>query len=126
MSKDTVISATSFATCPVRDVLDRVGDKWSLLILLNLESGECRFNELRRRIGDISQRVLTETLRAMERDGYLTRTVYPVSPPKVGYGLTEQGRSVLTPVRGLLCWAKAHHDAIRAKRATFDAMADTR
>jgi DNA-binding HxlR family transcriptional regulator len=123
MPKDTVISAAFFATCPVRDVLDRVGDKWSLLILLNLEGGECRFNELRRRIGDISQRVLTETLRAMERDGYLTRTVYPVSPPKVGYGLTAQGRSVLLPVRGLLGWAKEHHDAIRAKRSVFDGRA---
>ncbi len=123
MSKNTVVSADVFAACPVRDVLDRVGDKWSLLILLNLEGGECRFNELRRRIGDISQRVLTETLRAMERDGYLTRTVYPVSPPKVGYGLTEQGRSVLLPVRGLLGWAKEHHDAIREKRSEFDGRA---
>ena len=77
MEKVTAPAAGDASTCPVRQVLDRVGDKWSLLVLLNLAEGELRFNQLRRAIGDISQRVLTETLRSLERDGYLTRTVHP-------------------------------------------------
>jgi len=85
------LTAKDFENCPIRGVLDRVGDKWSVLVLLSLERGERRFNELRRGIGDISQRVLTETLRDLERDGYLTRTVHPVRPPMVCYELTRRG-----------------------------------
>jgi DNA-binding HxlR family transcriptional regulator len=104
----------------VRDVLDRVGDKWSVLVLLNLSDGEHRFNELRRAIGDISQRVLTETLRSLERDGYLTRTVHPVSPPKVSYQLTDRGHSILVSFRTLLTWAKENLEGIQESRASYD------
>jgi DNA-binding HxlR family transcriptional regulator len=120
MGKVTTLSAQDNATCPIRSVLDRVGDKWSLLVQLNLEDGERRFNELRRAIGDISQRMLTEMLRGLERDGYVLRTVHPVSPPMVCYELTERGRSVLVPIRGLLAWAKRSRAAIDASRATYD------
>jgi DNA-binding HxlR family transcriptional regulator len=120
MGKITTLSAQDYATCPIRNVLDRVGDKWSLLILLNLDDGERRFNELRRAIGDISQRMLTETLRGLERDGYVLRTVHPVSPPMVSYDLTERGRSVLVPIRGLLAWAKRCRAAIDTSRAAYD------
>ena len=120
MGKITTLTARDYANCPIRNVLDRVGDKWSLLVLLNLEDGERRFNELRRAIGDISQRMLTETLRGLERDGYLLRTVHPVSPPMVSYELTERGRSVLVPVRGLHAWAKQTRAAIDTSRAAYD------
>ena len=120
MGKVTTLSAQDYATCPIRNVLDRVGDKWSLLVLLNLKDGERRFNELRRAIGDISQRMLTETLRGLERDGYVLRTVHPVSPPMVSYELTERGRSVLVPIRGLLAWAERCRTDIDASRATYD------
>ena len=124
MEKVTTLSAQDYATCPIRNVLDRVGDKWSLLVLLNLEDGVRRFNELRRAIGDISQRMLTETLRGLERDGYVLRTVHPVSPPMVSYALTERGRSVLVPIRGLLAWAKKTRAAIDMSRAAYDRQAN--
>ncbi len=114
------LGAQNFADCPVRGVLDRVGDKWSVLVLLSLREGARRFNELRRGIGDISQRVLTETLRDLERDGYLTRTVHPVSPPMVSYQLTARGRSIMGPFHTLLAWAKANHVSIRESRAHYD------
>lgn len=120
MGKVTAPTAHDFANCPVRTVLDRVGDKWSLLVLLSLSDGERRFNELRRGIGDISQRVLTETLRDLERDSYLTRTVHPASPPMVSYQLTERGHSILTPFRTLLAWAKENHAGILESRASYD------
>jgi DNA-binding HxlR family transcriptional regulator len=120
MEKVTAPAAGDASTCPVRQVLDRVGDKWSLLVLLNLAEGELRFNQLRRAIGDISQRVLTETLRSLERDGYLTRTVHPVSPPMVSYQLTDRGHSILGPFRTLVMWAKENLDGIRASRASYD------
>lgn len=120
MGKVTALGAQDFANCPVRGVLDRVGDKWSVLVLLSLRDGERRFNELRRGIGDISQRVLTETLRDLERDGYLTRTVHPVSPPRVSYQLTERGHSILDPFHTLLAWAKENHASIRESRASYD------
>lgn len=120
MGKVTALGAQDFANCPVRGVLDRVGDKWSVLVLLSLRDGERRFNELRRGIGDISQRVLTETLRDLERDGYLTRTVHPVSPPMVSYQLTKRGHSILAPFGTLLVWAKANHASIREARARYD------
>jgi len=77
--------------CPIRDVLDRVGDRWSLLALTTLEGGTLRFTALKRAIGDISQRMLAQTLRGLERDGYVTRTVHPTVPPKVEYALTPPG-----------------------------------
>ena len=114
------MTASEFAHCPIRSVLDRIGDKWSVLVLFSLEEGERRFNDLRRQIKDISQRVLTETLRDLERDGYLTRHVNPVSPPRVGYALTKQGASVLVPLRALLNWSRKAEPTVAAARVRYD------
>jgi DNA-binding HxlR family transcriptional regulator len=106
--------------CPVRDVLDRIGDKWSVLLLSEMRHGPIRFSALRRRIPDISQRMLTETLRHLQRDGLATRTVYPTVPPSVEYALTDLGRSLLDPLKGLMDWTEMHHDTIRQARQRFD------
>jgi DNA-binding HxlR family transcriptional regulator len=105
----------------VSTVLARVGDKWSVLVVTRLGEGPVRFNDLRRSIGGISQRMLTLTLRGLERDGLITRTVFPVVPPRVDYELTPLGRSLLAPVSALGEWALTHRDAIEAARACFDA-----
>ncbi|MCB1334361.1 MAG: helix-turn-helix transcriptional regulator [Roseivivax sp.] len=107
--------------CPVRDVLDRVGEKWTLLILIALTGGPQRFSALQRAVGDISKRMLTQTLRQLERDGLVTRTVYPTKPPAVEYALSPLGLSGLPPIAGLIAWAESRHGAIRAARADFDA-----
>lgn len=109
-----------FANCPVRDVLDRVGEKWTLLILIALADEPRRFSALQRLIGDISKRMLTQTLRILERDGLVERTVYPTKPPSVDYRLTDLGRSSLVPLASLISWAGSRHDEIRAARAVFD------
>lgn len=108
------------ANCPVRDVLDRVGDKWSVLILTALAEEPKRFSALNRAVGDISKRMLTQTLRTLQRDGLVDRTVYPTTPPTVDYRLTELGHSVLVPLSALIGWAETRHDEIRAARSTFD------
>ncbi len=108
------------ANCPVRDVLDRLGDTWSVLIILILGDGPRRFNALKRSIGDISQRMLTVTLRTLERDGLIERTVLPTSPPGVEYALTPLGRSLQAPIETLTAWASQNHDAIRVARRSFD------
>ena len=103
--------------CPVRDVLDRVGDKWSLLAILHLGPVETvRFNELRRRINGISQRMLTVTLRSLETDGLVTRTAYAEVPPRVEYHLTPLGQSLLAAVINLGTWATTHAPAIARSR----------
>lgn len=112
------------ANCPVRDVLDRVGDKWSVLILTALAAGPTRFSALNREVGDISKRMLTQTLRTLQRDGLVERTVYPTTPPTVDYRLTALGHSVLEPLSALIAWAEARHDDIRAARAAFDSGED--
>lgn len=112
------------AACPIRDVLDRVGDKWSTLILMALEPGPRRFGVLRREIEDISQRMLTETLRNLQRDGFISRKVFPTSPPQVEYALTDLGQSLLGTLGKLADWSARNHDTIRASRATFDATTD--
>jgi DNA-binding HxlR family transcriptional regulator len=104
----------------VTEILSRVGDKWSIQVVVQLGSGPRRFNELRRIIGDISQRMLTLTLRGLERDGLVTRTVYPTIPPRVEYQLTELGCSLLMTVRALGDWARRHHDEIIEARRRFD------
>jgi DNA-binding HxlR family transcriptional regulator len=104
----------------VHEVLSRVGDKWSVLVVSSLGNGPMRFNELRRALGSISQRMLTLTVRALERDGLLTRTVYPMIPPRVEYELTELGRSLLEPVKALGDWAVQNRPAIQAARQRFD------
>ena len=108
----------------VSDVLDRVGDKWSVLVVVTLGDGPKRFNELRRSIASISQRMLTLTLRGLERDGLVTRTVFPTIPPRVDYKLTELGRSLLQPVTALGDWARENHARILQARVRFDARAE--
>ena len=109
--------------CPMREVLDRVGDSWSLLVIINLKERPVRFNALRRSIEGISQRMLTVTLRSLERDGLVTRTVKPTTPPEVEYALTELGRSIAGPIGALGAWAAENRDRMRAARDAFDANA---
>ena len=106
--------------CPIREVLDRVGDKWSTLIVVRLGKRTHRFNELHREIDGISQRMLTLTLRQLVRDGLVSRTAYATVPPRVDYELTELGRTLLAPVTALHEWAVAHRDDIRQARADHD------
>lgn len=110
-------------TCPVRDVLDRVGDKWSTLLIFVLAERKHRFGELRRAIADISQRMLTQTLRELQEDGLVSRTVLPTTPPSTEYELTELGRSLVEPMTHLLRWAEANHGAIKQARASYVAPA---
>jgi DNA-binding HxlR family transcriptional regulator len=105
----------------VSEVLARVGDKWTVLVVWTLGDGSTRFNELRKALGSISQRMLTLTLRALERDGLVTRTVFPTIPPRVDYELTELGRSLLDPVSELGSWARKNRPAIENARHGFDA-----
>jgi DNA-binding HxlR family transcriptional regulator len=109
--------------CPVRGVLDRIGDKWSTLIIVTLAEGPLRFGQLRRTIPDISQRMLTQTLRDLQRDGLISRHVFPTQPPSVEYRLTEMGRSLLEPLAGLVRWADTHYSAIRGARYEYDQLA---
>src|SRR5712672_3845286 len=105
----------------VSEVLARVGDKWTVLVVGELGAGPKRFNEIRRALGSISQRMLTLTLRGLERDGLVTRTVFPTIPPRVDYELTKLGRSLLKPVNGLGLWARQNRAAIADARRRFDA-----
>ena len=108
-------------SCPaVREVLHRVGDKWSVQIVALLGDGPMRFSELRRSIEGISQRMLTLTLRGLERDGLVTRTVFPEIPPRVDYELTRLGNTLLEPIQGLAEWADRHRTSIQDARARFD------
>ena len=108
----------------VSGVLARVGDKWTVLIVATLGDGSKRFNEIKRTVGGISQRMLTLTLRGLERDGLVTRTVFPTVPPRVDYELTELGHSLWKPVEALGSWARANQDVIAAARQKFDARND--
>ena len=107
----------------VSEVLQRIGDKWTVLVVGELGGGTRRFNEIRRGLGSISQRMLTLTLRGLERDGLVTRTVFPTVPPRVDYELTKLGRSLLDPVNQLGSWARQNQPAIRQAREKFDAVA---
>ena len=104
----------------VSEVLARVGDKWTVLVVSAMGDGPKRFNELRRGLGSISQRMLTLTLRGLERDGLVTRTVFPTIPPRVDYELTRLGRSLLEPVSGLGLWARQNRIAVQEARDRFD------
>src|SRR6476646_1653643 len=108
----------------VSEVLSRVGDKWTVLVVRELGNGPRRFNEIRRALGSISQRMLTLTLRGLERDGLVTRTVFPTIPPRVDYDLTKLGRSLLEPVSGIGLWARQNRAAIQQARLRFDTAAD--
>lgn len=103
-----------------RDILNRVGDKWSVLVVVLLGEGPLRFNEIKRTIAGISQRMLTSTLRGLERDGLVNRTVRPTNPPQVEYALTKLGRTLLDPVRVLAVWAQSHRGEVMKARAAFD------
>jgi DNA-binding HxlR family transcriptional regulator len=109
-------------TCgTISSMLARVGDKWSLLVVSTLGDGPLRFNELRRRIGDISQKMLSSTVKALERDGMVSRKVTPTVPPQVEYELTDLGRELLVPVLGLAEWTKQNTGRILAARGAYDA-----
>lgn len=103
----------------VADVLARVGDKWTVMVVGALSGGAMRYNAIQRRIGGISQRMLTLTLKGLEQDGLVTRTMYPVIPPRVDYELTDLGRSLLGPITILFDWAKIHQGAMHMARAKF-------
>ena len=109
------------ANCHAREMLARVGDKWSVYVIHVLgDAGTLRFNELRHRVNGISQRMLTVTLRGMERDGLVTRRVYPEVPPRVEYALTRLGRTLRQLVRGLVDWSGAHLEEVDAARVAYD------
>jgi DNA-binding HxlR family transcriptional regulator len=105
----------------IREVLNRVGDKWSVLIVGLLADGSKRFSELRRTIEGISQRMLTLTLKGLERDGLVTRTVYPTKPPRVEYQLTKLGRTLRKPIQALAKWAQENREEIQKARNRYDA-----
>ncbi|MEW8525385.1 MAG: helix-turn-helix domain-containing protein [Candidatus Thiodiazotropha endolucinida] len=106
--------------CPIRNVVAQIGDKWSVLILFALVEGADRFNSLKSRVVGISQRMLTQTLRDLEREGYVNRTVYPEVPVKVEYELTSMGRDIVKPLYQLVSWAETHHDEIKRSRKAYD------
>src|SRR4051812_49208807 len=107
----------------VREILDRVGDKWSVLVIALLGEQGRRFSDLRREIDGISQRMLTLTLRQLERDGLVSRTVYPVVPPRVEYALTPLGTTLLETIQPLVAWARAHRGEVSTARSAYDARA---
>lgn len=107
-------------SCEIRDLLDRLGDKWSLLVVELLGEGTRRFSQLRREIDGISQRMLTLTLRRLERDGLVHRTVHAVVPPQVDYDLTPLGATLLDTIAPLVAWTREHRDEIAGARAEFD------
>jgi len=114
--------STDFDDCPVRTVLDRIGDKWSILVMVTLgENEKLRFNELHKLIGDVSQKMLTVTLRTLEADGLISRTIYPEVPPRVEYEITKLGKTLLPHINGLAQWAKANINTIKKSREKFAA-----
>jgi len=113
--------AFDVALCPVRGVLDRLGDKWTTLTVITLSQRPHRFSEVRRAIPDISKRMLTQTLRDLERDGIIARRVFPTKPPSVEYRLTDLGESLLQPLTALILWAEDCQSRIVKARAQFDA-----
>lgn len=109
-----------YVFCPIRDIITRLSDKWSLLIIVTLsQSDKMRFNEIHKEIDDISQRMLSVTLRSLEEDGLVNRKVYPEVPPRVEYKLTDLGFSLLNPLNGLIDWAKDNTHSIHDSRKRF-------
>lgn len=115
---DPVVSCDD--DCGIRDVLDRLGDKWSVLVVVQLAAGALRFKALQRSLEGVSQRMLTLTVRRLERDGLVSRTVFPTVPPQVEYELTALGHSLTHLVKGLADWSLAHRPQIAAARAAWD------
>ncbi len=114
-----VLSPADAEKCPIRDVLDCIGDRWSLLTLVTLAEGTLRFSELKRAIGDVSQRMLAQTLRQLEREGYVSRTVFPTIPPRVDYTLTGLGESLLERIQPLVEWANSNHTKVKQARHRY-------
>lgn len=114
----------------VTDILSTIGNKWTVLVVVTLSRRSMRFNEIRKEVGDISQRMLTLTLRELERDGLVTRTVFPTVPPRVDYALTELGKTLIAPIGAIAGWAIEHRSAVADARQNFDtakaAIPDTR
>jgi len=108
------------ARCTVRNILDKVGDKWSMLLVMTLATGAKRFNELHRQVPDISQKMLTQTLRDLQRDGLVARQVFDTQPPAVEYRLTGLGQSLIVPLGFLINWADEHFSRIDAARIAYD------
>ena len=128
LDEDTIINQWIAASadkpfdtgCPVRGVLDTISDKWSMLLIMTLAGGPKRFNQLRRDVPDISQKMLTQTLRELQRDGMVSRQVFDTKPPSVEYRLTPMGQSIIVPFGHLIHWANANHPDIDAARAQYD------
>src|SRR5580698_10174327 len=110
----------AWANCPVRDVVDVISGRWSSLLMTALAEHPCRFGELRRLVPDISQRMLTQTLHELQRDGYVHRVVFPTKPPGVEYSLTDLGHSMFDALNVLIQWADDNHAAVTAARLRFD------
>ena len=113
-------SPEGLANCPVRNVIQNVFGKWSSLLVMVLAERPYRFGEMRRLVPDISQRMLTQTLRELQRDGYVHREVFPTKPPSVEYSLTDLGRSMSASLQHLIHWAENNHAAVLRARAAFD------
>ena len=109
------------AECPTRQMLDRIGDKWTVLVVQVLDQGSMRFNGLKRRIGGVSQKMLAQTLRHLERDGLVSRHVFPTTPVTVEYALTPLGRTLVGALTPLIVWSEGKIGEVEAARATFDA-----
>lgn len=113
-------SGLDFDNCPVRDLLSQIGGKWATLLLEALAEKPYRFGQLKRMVPDISQRMLTQTLRDLQRDGYIEREVFPTKPPSVEYRMTPLGRSLYEPLSKVILWALDNQQAVRAARVEFD------
>jgi DNA-binding HxlR family transcriptional regulator len=123
MESDQVEPDLLDPNCPSRQVLDRIGDRWSVLVVAVLDGGPKRYSELSATIGGVSQKMLTQTLRGLERDGLVSRAVQAAVPPRVDYELTDLGRSLLGVINGLQTWATSHMDDVLAARTAYDARA---
>ena len=110
----------------ISDILSRIGDKWSLLVIRQLGDGPLRFSQIKRSLGSISQKMLTATLRGLERDGFVSRTVFPTVPPRVDYALTPLGRDLLEPVKEIADWALKNAERIERARKRYDEASDHR
>lgn len=120
MLQVTAMTKEEIALCPIRNVLANINGKWQLLILLSLEDGALRFSAIKRMIGDITQRVQTQNLRSLERDGYLTRTVDAGPPVAVSYCLTEMGHSLVEVMKPMVAWAATNHPSVNTARKSYD------
>ncbi|MGE7368282.1 winged helix-turn-helix transcriptional regulator [Neorhizobium sp. NPDC001467] len=124
--EENVVSNWNAENCPVRDVINQISGKWSTLMLQALALRPYRFGELRRLIPDISQRMLTQTLRDLQRDGYIDREVFPTTPPSVEYRMTALGHSLFAPLSEVLKWAEDNHVSVKAARMRYDAVEPAR